>query len=55
MGRYAILKKEFSFLEVEYGFEGNIRQEHGDYYFITWTNGKRNIMVLYDDQTDVLK
>ena len=55
MGRYAILKKEFSFLEVEYGFEANMRQEHGGYYFITWTNGKRNILVLYDDQTDVRK
>ncbi len=55
MGRYAILKKEFSFLEVEYGFEVNMRQEHGGYCFITWTNGKRNILVLYDDQTDVRK
>jgi hypothetical protein len=27
-----------------------MKQEHGAYYYIAWTNGKKDIMVLYDDR-----
>ena len=52
MGRYSIIKKEFSFLESEYGFQKQMKQRSGSYYFVVWTNARRNIMVLYDDQTN---
>ena len=38
MGRYATLKKEFEFLVKTYGFEICLKQKHGAYYFIDWTN-----------------
>lgn len=53
MGRYAMLKKEFEFLEKVYGFEKVLKQKHGAYYYITWTNSNINIMVIYDEQVEV--
>ncbi len=52
MGRYATLKKEFGFLASTYGFEISLKQKHGAYYFIEWTNQKINIMVLYDERVE---
>lgn len=52
MGRYATLKKEFAFLTKTYGFEISLKQKHGAYYFIEWTNQNISIMVLYDEQVD---
>lgn len=52
MGRYSIIKKEFAFLESEYGFKKYMKQKHGAYYYIAWTNEKKDIMVLYDDRID---
>ena len=48
MGVYASLKKEFKFLANTYDFEISLKQKHGSYYFIVWSNAKINIMVLYD-------
>lgn len=53
MGKYAMLKKEFEFLEKVYGFEKVLKQKHGAYYYITWTNSNINIMVIYDEQVEV--
>lgn len=53
MGRYETLKKEFEFLAKIYGFKISLKQKHGAYYFIVWTNLNKNIMVLYDEQTEV--
>lgn len=50
MGRYATLKKEFEFLAKIYGFKIRLKQKHGSYYYIIWTNSNKNIMVLYDEQ-----
>ena len=52
MGRYATLKKEFEFLAKTYGFEISLKQKHGAYYYIVWTNPNKNIMVLYDEQIE---
>lgn len=52
MGRYAMLKKEFRFLAEKYGFEITMKQKHGAYYYIRWTNPNKNIKVLYDEQVD---
>ena len=52
MGRYATLKKEFEFLSKIYGFEICLKQKHGAYYYIVWTNSNKNIMVLYDEQVE---
>lgn len=52
MGRYATLKKEFEFLAKIYGFEICLKQKHGAYYFIEWTNRKISIMVLYDERVE---
>lgn len=52
MGRYATLKKEFGFLAKIYGFRTCLKQKHGAYYFIMWTNSNKNIMVLYDEQVE---
>ena len=52
MGRYATLKKEFGFLAKTYGFEIDIKQKHGAYYYIVWKNPNKNIMVLYDEQVE---
>lgn len=52
MGRYAELKKEFEFLTREYGFSICLKQKHGAYYYIVWTNSNKNIMVLYDEQVE---
>lgn len=53
MGRYATLKKEFGFLAKTYGFEISLKQKHGAYYYIVWTNPNKNIMVLYNEQVEV--
>ena len=45
---YTILKKEFTFLKTDYNFKIYMKQKHGSYYFIIWTNMRKNIMVLYD-------
>lgn len=52
MGRYATLKKEFDFLAKTYGFRIRLKQKHGAYYYIIWTNPNKNIMVLYDEQAE---
>ncbi len=52
MGRYSIIKKEFSFLESQYGFKQFMKQKHGAYYYSAWTNEKKDVMVLYDDRID---
>lgn len=52
MWLYYSIKKSFAFLETSYGFHEYMRQKHGAYYFASWTNGKKNIMVLFDCQTD---
>lgn len=52
MGRYATLKKEFEFLAKIYGFKICLKQKHGAYYYIIWTNSNKNIMVLYDEQVE---
>lgn len=52
MRKYTIIKKEFSFLESEYGFKKYMKQKSGAYYFLTWKNDKKKIMVLYDDRID---
>lgn len=52
MGRYATLKKEFEFLAKLYGFKICLKQKHGAYYYIVWTNSHINIMVLYDEQVE---
>lgn len=55
MGIYSKLKKEFMFLQDEYGFKISMKQKSGSYYYINWTNPNRNIMVLYDccDEEDL--
>lgn len=53
MGRYSTLKKEFEFLANIYGFRISLKQEHGAYYYIIWTNSNKNIMVLYDEQVEI--
>ena len=45
MGRYATLKKEFEFLAETYGFKIYLKQKHGAYYYIIWTNSNKNIMI----------
>ena len=52
MGRYTMLKKEFEFLTRVYGFEICLKQKHGAYYYIEWTNRKISIMVLYDERIE---
>lgn len=52
MGRYATLKKEFGFLANTYGFEIDMKQKHGAYYFIIWANPNKKIMVIYDEQVE---
>lgn len=52
MGRYATLKREFSFLAKQYGFEIDMKQKHGAYYYIIWKNPNKKIMVLYDDREE---
>lgn len=52
MGRYTMLKKEFEFLTRVYGFEICLKQKHGAYYFIEWTNRNISIMVLYDERVE---
>lgn len=52
MGRYATLKKDFWFLAETYGFKIRLKQKHGAYYYIIWTNPNKNIMVLYDEQVE---
>lgn len=52
MGRYTMIKKEFEFLTMLYGFEICSTQKHGAYYYIVWTNSNKKIMVLYDEQIE---
>lgn len=53
MNKYSLIKKEFAFLESEYGFKKYRRQKYGSYHFLGWTNGIVDITVLYDDTADV--
>lgn len=53
MTKYYCIKRAFAYLESEYGFHRYMKQVHGAYYYIAWTNEKKDIMVLYDDQTNV--
>ena len=53
MGRYATLKREFEFLAKTYGFEVDMKQKYGAYYYIIWKNPNKKIMVLYDDREKV--
>lgn len=48
MGIYRMIKKEFEFLARLYGFEIDMKQKHGSYYFIQWTHQNISIKVLYD-------
>ena len=41
MTKYYCIKKAFAYLESEYGFRRYMKQVHGAYYYIAWTNGKR--------------
>lgn len=41
MRKYLVIKREFSFLESEYGFREYMKQERGSYYFSSFTNGKK--------------
>lgn len=50
MGRYSMIKKEFEFLTRVYGFRICLKQKHGAYYYIEFTNPNVSIMVLYDEQ-----
>lgn len=52
MGRYAMIKKEFEFLIRLYGFKICLKQKHGAYYYIEWTNTNISIMVLYDERDE---
>ena len=52
MRKYTIIKKEFSFLESEYGFKKYMKQKSGSYYYIGWTNEIKNINVFYDETID---
>ena len=53
MGRYSTLKKEFEFLANIYGFRIYLKQKHGSYYYIIWTNSNKDIMVIYDEQVEI--
>lgn len=48
MGEYSIIKREFAFLESEYGFKKSLKQKYGAYHFLTWTNDRKKIRVFYD-------
>lgn len=50
--KYYCIKKAFEYLESKYGFHRYMKQIHGAYCYIAWTNVKKDIMVLYDDRTD---
>lgn len=52
MTKYYCIKRAFAYLESEYGFHKDMKQVHGAYYYISWTNEVKNIMVLYDDRID---
>ena len=53
MGKYAIIKKEFKFLETSYGFKIFMKQKSGAYYYIGWTNSDVDIIIFYDEQVNV--
>ncbi len=59
IGRYALLRKEFAFLQLNYGFQvfSEQKQEtkHTPYYFICYTNETKNIMIVYDDRINEKK
>ena len=50
MGKYSMIKREFEFLTSLYGFKIYMKQKHGAYYYIGWTNSDVDIVVLYDNQ-----
>lgn len=50
MEKYTKIRKKFEFLTTLYGFKISMKQKHGAYYYIEWTNGNINIMVLYDER-----
>ena len=51
-GRYSVIKKEFGFLQSDYGFQIYMKQKRGSYYYIVYTNEKKKIAVFYDDTVD---
>ena len=51
VGKSAIIKKEFAFLESEYGFKIYTKQCEGVRLYRAWTNEKKNIIVSYDEDT----
>ena len=48
MSIFSIIKKEFEFLTNVYNFKIYDKQKYGAYYYISWTNSKISIKVLYD-------
>ena len=50
MSRYKIILRAFDYLEKDYKFIEYMSQKYGAYYYVAWTNGKKDIMVLYDDR-----
>jgi len=49
MIKFFFIWKEFAFLRSDYGFKIRTTQIFGDYHCIVYTNGKKKIMVSYDD------
>ncbi len=52
MSRYSNIKREFSFLISNYDFKIYMKQQYGSYYYLSLTNGKKDIMIIYDDTVD---
>lgn len=52
MSRYSVIKKEFAFLKSKYAFKKHMKQKHGAYYYLSWTKGRKEIIVWYDDRID---
>ena len=43
MTKYYYIKKAFAYLESKYGFHRYMKQVHGAYYYIAWTNEKKTL------------
>lgn len=52
MKEYHFIKKEFSFLESQYGFHKDMKQRSGSYCYLAWINDVKKVMVLYDCTVD---
>lgn len=52
MGEYSIIKREFAFLESEYGFRKSSKQKYGAYNYLKWTNDRKEITVFYDHTSE---